>query len=100
MENHKKRPRVRLMFCRASSRVKVAATLAIVLSMAALLTLGILRSDVRAQTRALGDNAAALQAENDRLVRNIDELGTVQSILRIAREELGLVKPDTVFFHP
>jgi cell division protein FtsB len=33
------------------------------------------------------------------LEENIQQLGTVESVKRIAQEELGLVDPDTVFYN-
>lgn len=41
-----------------------------------------------------------LQQENRELTRRIGEIGSVQSVVRIAREELGLENPDAVIFEP
>ena len=92
--------RFRLVRHRTSTRVKVAAMLAIVLSTAVLFTLCLVRNRNLEQTRALQAQAAALEAENARLEENIGELGTERSIVRIAGEEMGLVTPGTVFFQP
>ena len=52
-----------------------------------------------AETEKLRAEAAALERENSKLVQYIDELGTVQGIMRIAQEKLGLVEPDTIIFN-
>lgn len=44
--------------------------------------------------------AAALESENEELTADIDGLGSVESAIEIAEEELGLVCPDTVIFNP
>ena len=45
-------------------------------------------------------SAAKLEQENKVLKNYIDQLGTVEGIKHIARTELGLVPPDTIFFVP
>ena len=46
----------------------------------------------------LRQQAAILDQRNDELRRDIDELGTTDSVRKIAQEELGLVDPDTIIF--
>lgn len=89
---------VRLVYQRSQTLTKVVVLVALVLSMAALLTLGIARRDAEKRTAELLEQARQLEQENNQLERYIDELGTVQSVERIAAEELGLVDPDTVVF--
>ena len=89
---------VRLVYQRCQTLTKVVVLVALVLSMAALLTLGIARRDAEKRTAELLEQARQLEQENSQLERYIDELGTVQSVERIAAEELGLVDPDTVVF--
>ena len=90
--------RVRLVYRPSQTATKVMLILALVLSMAALLTLGIARRDAEKRTAELLEQARQLEQQNSQLERYIDELGTVQSVERIAAEELGLVDPDTVVF--
>lgn len=92
--------RIRLVKRRSRILTKVVVITAIVLPMLALLTLrsAILGEEDRAET--LRAQAAALEAENACLEQNIEELGTVQSVRRIAQEELGLADPDTVMLTP
>ena len=44
--------------------------------------------------------AAALEGTNADLQERIDKAGSVQGIQDIARDELGLVNPDTVLIQP
>lgn len=92
--------RIRLVYRRSSTLLKCVVLTAIILSTVAILTLRHSIRDARAQADDLRSQAAALEQENDRLDSYIAELGTVQSIKRIASEELGLVDPDTIFFTP
>lgn len=52
------------------------------------------------QYDAMRLHAAALEAANAKLTTDISALGSVESAIRIAEEELGLVCPDTVVFTP
>lgn len=92
--------RIQLVYQRSHILTKVVVLLALVLSMAAMVTLGVARQDAKARTAALQKQATQLEQENLRLERCIDELGTVQGIQRIATQELGLVNPGTVVFQP
>ncbi len=92
--------RIRLVYRRSSPLLKCVVLATIVLSTAALL---ILRSSIRElkqNTDRLRAEAAQLEQQNQKLEKSIAELGTIQSIKRIAGEELGLVDPDSVFFEP
>ena len=48
----------------------------------------------------LAAQAAELEQDKSDLNTQIDQLGSVQSVLDIAEQELGLVNPDTVIFEP
>ena len=87
---------VRLVYQRSQTLTKVVVLVALVLSMAALLTLGIARRDAEKRTAELLEQARQLEQENSQLERYIDELGTVQSVERIAAEELGLLESEDV----
>lgn len=92
--------RIRLVYRRSSPLVKCVVLAMIVLSTAALIALGAAIQTERQQTEALRQQAAWLEQENQRLDKSIAELGTVQSVKRIATEKLGLVDPDTIIFTP
>lgn len=90
----------RVEFRSSSNLLKIVVAALIVFSMAALLTLGWMNSGLREQTQAQKDAAAALEQENRDLQEKIDNVDTVQGVQDIAREELGLVDPNTVVIQP
>jgi len=94
------RNRIRLVYRRGSPLAKAVILSAIVLSMAALLTLTVAINQSRAQADALKNQAAELEQEQNKLQQNIDGLGTLDSVEEIAKDELGLVDPDTVIMQP
>ena len=86
---------------RSSPRsTKIMLIVAIVFAMTALIALRMAITDLNNRTEALRDKAAALEQENKDLQENIGILGSVQSIIQIARDELGLVDPNTVILEP
>ena len=97
--NHPLR-RIRLVYRRTPMMIKVVVLSAIVLSTATLLTLrgGLLNA--QKQNEALRDQAQQYEQENNKLEGYIDDLGSVDSVDRIAEEELDLVDPDSVIFQP
>ena len=92
--------RIRLVYRRSSNLSKIVVSVTIVLCMAALLTLSLTMNKMEADTAALQTKAAAIEQKNRDLEEKIRDLGSVQSIQDIAREELGLVNPDSVVFEP
>ncbi len=98
MEQRKPKPRVVLRS--SSPALKIVVTALIVFSMAALLALGWVHSGISSQIRDLKNEAAALEQENQELGEKIGELGGVDSVKDIAREELGLVDPNTIVIQP
>jgi len=99
---NKRKPfgRIRLVYRRSSPLIKCVVLLTIVICTVALLTLRASIQDAREQTEQLRLQAVALEEENRKLTQYIAEAGTVQSIRRIAIEELGLADPDSEFFYP
>ena len=51
------------------------------------------------ETENLKDEASALEQANDELREKKDNLGSVQSVQEIAREELGLVTQNEYVFY-
>ena len=100
--NPKKQPKPKLQVVVRSSSpaLKIAVTVLIVFSMAALAALAWVRGSIRGQVENLRQEAAAIEQENRELQDKIDNLGSVQSVQDIAREELGLVDPNTVMIQP
>lgn len=90
----------RLVFRRGSLLLKITALVMVVLSMAALLTVWLYKQSVKEQYEELREQAIRLEIENSRLQQAIDDLGTLRGIAQIAKEQLGLVYPDTVIIEP
>ena len=95
-----KKPKLRLVMRSSSTALKIAMAVLIVFSMAALAALAWVRGSIRSQVEDLRQQAAALEQENRELQEKIDNLGSVQSVQDIAREELGLVDPNTIVIQP
>ena len=91
---------IRLVYQRATPLVKCVVLTAIVLCAVALVTLRVSIQQSKDQQSALQQQAAQLEQENRELTKRIAELGTVESVKRIAELELGLVDPNSQFFTP
>ena len=96
----RKLKRIRLVYRRSSPLLKCVVLAAILLCTTALLILGGAIRQTRLETEQKRAEAAILEQENKKLAKYIAELGTIQSITRLAGEELGLVDPDTIFIEP
>lgn len=81
-------------------KLKIVLILLILASLATLVALGVVRSRIEQQTQAALDQAAELEHENAELADKIGNMGSSTVIEEIAREELGLVNPDTVIINP
>ena len=79
---------------------KIMLIVAILFAMTALIALRIQITKLENHEEDLRNKAAALEQDNKDLQENIGILGSVQSIIQIARDELGLVDPDTVILEP
>ena len=88
----------KLVYRRSSPLVKILASAAIVFSMLAITALLWVRFGVEGETAKLREEAARLEQANAALEAKIAVLGSVQGVVQIAEEELGLVNPGTVFF--
>lgn len=76
--------------------LKILLIVVILLSMAALGTLRLVQNGIRAEVENLKDEAAELEYANSELDRRMEEPDSVQNVQQIAREDLGMVGPDTV----
>ena len=88
--------RFQLQYRRTSTLNKVVVTVAIVLSSGTLVTLRLAHWEAKEKLATLSQQVAAKDQRNADLRQTIDELGTTDSIRQIARDELGLVDPDTI----
>ena len=91
---------IKLVYRRSRPLTKIVVLAAVVLSILALLTLRSAIMTTREKTEDLRNQAMALEQENSRLEQYIEELGTIQAIIRIAQEKLGLVEPDSIIIQP
>lgn len=96
----KKRKRYRLVLVRTHPLVKGMILLMVVLSTVALITLRASIENSRGSYEAMRQYAMTLEGDNQDLDQRIQELGSIESALRIAMEELGLVLPDSVVITP
>ena len=92
--------RIRLVYRRSPLLLKVLVLVTILASAAALLALRGLMLGYQQQRQALQTQALQLQQENAELTEYIAELGTEDSIRRIAIEELDLIDPNAEVFNP
>ena len=91
---------VRVVFQPGNPKLKKRLIALILASMLALGALAFVHHRIQVRTQALLEEAAALEQENRELQEKINALGSVQSVQDIAREELGLVDPNTVMIQP
>ena len=92
--------KIRFVYKRSKPMTKVVVLCAIVLSMVTLLALRQQLLDAQTLKDTLKDQASQLEQENGQLKDKIDSLGSIDSVEDIAKEELGLVDPDTVIIDP
>ena len=91
---------IRVVYRRSSILVKSVVLATLVLSILALIVLRISIQSNQGQQADLQMQAAVLEQENRALTKQIAELGTVESVKRIATLQLGLVDPNSQFFTP
>ena len=90
--------RFQFVYQRTRNITKIMVILALVLCTGALITLRLATKDLENRTDKLYDRAVVLDQENEELREDINKLGSVQSVVEIAEEELGLVQPGTVIY--
>ena len=84
----------------ASNILKIILTILILFSIVALIALRWVHNGILFQIDELKEEASELEHANEELDQKTQELGSVQSIEDIAKEELGLVDPDTILIDP
>ena len=80
--------------------LKIVLIVLILFSMATLAALRWVHTGILEETENLREEASALEHANAELEVKTDELGSVKSIEDIAKEELGLVDPNTIVIDP
>ena len=84
----------------ASNILKIILIVLILCSIVALVALRWVHNGILTEIADLKEEASDLEYANQELERKTEELGSVQSIQDIAKEELGLVDPNTVLIDP
>ena len=84
----------------ASNILKIILILLILFSIVTLIALRWVHNGILTQIDELKDEASGLEYANEVLEQKTEDLGSVQSIQDIAKEELGLVDPDTILIDP
>ena len=92
--------RIRLVYRRSPLFLKVLVLVTILASAAALLALRASMAGYQEQKQALYAQAVSLQEKNAELTERIANLGTKDSIRRIAIDELGMIDPGAKIFNP
>lgn len=92
--------RVRFVYRKSTPLTKAVVLSAIILSMAALLTIRLAITATEDRIGDLTNQAAALEQQNQKLEDKIDDQGSVEGVIDYAKDELGLVDPDTVIVEP
>lgn len=98
MANTKSKVKIRLR--KSSPVVKIALIAVLVISIVALLMLRSALQDTRKQTDELRQEAAGLEQSIEKLRQDLDDLGTIEGIVRLAKEKLGLIEPGSVVVSP
>ncbi|MBQ9762597.1 MAG: hypothetical protein IJV82_05910 [Oscillospiraceae bacterium] len=98
MQKKRRKQKYKIVFRPGSPLTKLALLGVIVLSTVALIAIHCAIGRSREQAEALRAQAAAAEREQNQLNNKIDALGSTDSVIDIAGEELGLVDPDTVIF--
>ena len=92
--------RPKLVLRKSSPVTKAAIVSAAILSLVAVVALYGTIDQLHNQYDELRNQAMALESGNLALQDRIDDLGSMESNLRIAMEELGLTFPDSMIFAP
>ena len=91
---------IKFKYRRSSNLTTIVVLITVVLSIAALLMLSFAITSTQENTEKLRQEAIGLEQEQSRLEKYIQELGTIQGIIRLAQEKLGLIEPDSVIIQP
>ena len=91
---------IKLVYRRSSLALKILVLVTILVSAAALIALRVRLVGYQERSQVLQSQAAQLQQKNEALEEDIAKLGSKDSIREIAKEQLGLMDPESKFFSP
>lgn len=92
--------RFRLVYRRSSTLLKCVVLGTILVCLVTLITIAVKTSQKDQKAEELAEKAALLEQENQAIEERIALLGSIESTVRIAMEELGLILPDSIIFEP
>lgn len=92
--------KIKLVFRRSSLPLKIAVLAMVVLSATALITIWVQKEQAKNDRDELRAQAIIEEQKKSRLEDAVSKVGTLQGIFQVAREELGLVDPNTVIIEP
>lgn len=95
-----KRVGTKLVLKRTNPVTKAAILAAAVLSLVALVALYSSIDHIQNGYETMRAQAMELESDNGQLQTQIEDLGSLESALRIAMEELGLAFPDSMIITP
>ena len=87
-----------MVFQRSALGTRIALLVMLCVCIAAMAVAGLAIHTAKRDTAALRQQALDLEKRNEQLEEYLSKLGSVDTIVRIAQEELGLYLPDTVLF--
>ena len=99
---NKKNPlkNAKVVLRRSPAALKIILIVLILFGMVTLAALRWVHTGILEETENLRQEASGLEYANSQLEQKTNELGSVKSLEDIAREELGLVDPNTVIIDP
>ena len=92
--------RFRLVYRRSSTLLKCVVLGTILVCLVTLITIAVKTSQKDQKAEELAEKAALLEQENQAIEERIALLSSIESTVRIAMEELGLILPDSIIFEP
>ena len=92
--------KTQIIWNHSSALLKILVILLLVFSMVALVALNWVRISIANQTEAMRAEAVAVEAANQKLTERIENKDSQQVIRDIAKEELGMVSPNTILIQP
>lgn len=92
--------KVQIIWRHSGKLLKTLVIALIAFSTAALATLWWVRTDIVRQTEKMRTEAAVIVTENQKLEERLKDMTSIQSVLEIAEDELGMVSEDTLLIKP
>lgn len=99
-ENKNPLKEIHIVVRRSPPALKIILSVLIVLSMAALIALRVVHNSIQGEIQNLKSQAAAVEYDNSVLDERMKDPASYENVVNIAKEELGLVDPDTILIDP